>query len=74
MRSEALLACACACAAAAADVTSLAFGGDDDDDDDGALVASKSVTTGFSVDRSVVSVAHTTLCSTRDLFVIVRSK
>jgi hypothetical protein len=74
MRSEALLACACACAAAA-DVTSLAFGGDDDDDDDdGALVASKSVTTGFSVDTSVVSVAHTTLCSTRDLFVIVRSK
>ena len=59
MRSEALLACACAAAAAAADVTSLAFGDGDDDDDDGggALVASKGVTTGFSVDTSVVSVA-----------------
>ena len=44
MRSKALFACACAAAAAAAD----------DDDDGGALVASKSVTIGFSVDTSVV--------------------
>ena len=43
MRSKALLACACAAAAA-----------DDDDDDGAALVASKSVTIGFSVDTSVV--------------------